>query len=220
MAGPADGVLRHLALGGEGAGHDVVPRPGGGYVLAHSEQPPDGVYVGLGVEHLALVAVHHHEVPALPGLQGARPDRGLHLVRDRHLGHLVGRQVHLVHAVPAPGLEGAAAGAVADRVRALLDEVQDGVRRGHGGVPAEAYLPAGGEPAEPVRPVGLPHGECGLGEVVLDREALHDLLVRPLVEHAHRRRVALEDLVRERVHDELPHRPTSPAIIVSFSHGK
>ena len=77
-----------------------------------------------------------------------------------------------------------------------LEFVKEHEGRGQGGVPAEIHLQFRREPAEtPTR--RFFHQEGRLGEVILQRDGLHQRVRKPLGQDHHGRRIAREGMIAE-----------------------
>ena len=160
--------------------------------------------IGMEVRDLIPFVQDAQEVPSHIRFHRADADGLFHGIRHGHFLQVVGGKVHLQQ-VPLPGDgEDAAHGVEGHHVPVLLVEVQDRKGGGQSGVPAQIDLSAGSEPPQ-VIPLSFLHREGGLGEVVLNGDALHGLLRDPLLHDAHGGRISREDVIGKGIHDILDH---------------
>ena len=209
VAGAAHRVLGKTHLGGKGAGDTVVRRPGagGGDLHQGALQCLHLVQVGLQLHHRARVVKDAHQVPCPPDLPGAGPQGVNDLVGDLQLLEGVGGKIQFKQLAPPPDGEGAAERLEVERLRLRLHKPADGIGGRQGGVSAQGYLTAGGEPPQmPVRP--LPDGEGRLRQAVFPGNGQHLLAAGPGLRQTHRGRVSLKDPVGKGVHHILFHRCT------------
>ena len=206
VAGAADRILRHIALGGEAAGDAVVSAAARrGDMQQQAVQRPHLLLIHGHMAHRVLVIKDAQEVAAHVGRLGHRAIHGLrHGRRHRHRRQLVGREIHFVQVAPAHHGQLAGQGVERDDGAVRGHMVHNGTGGGQRGVTAQVDLAAGGEPAQPVVR-SLRNGKGRFGQVVLTGDGHHLRLGGPAVHDADGGGVAGKDLVRKGIYDVLSH---------------
>ena len=206
VSGAADGVLRHIALGREAAGHAVhlLARCGG--VKQQAVQRP---YLLLIHRHIAddgLVVKHAQQIAAHVGSLGHGAVHGVrHGPGHRHTFQLIGGKIHLVQVSTAYHRQIPGQGAEGDLGQRGIHEAHDGAGRSQRGMAAQVDLAAGREPPQVIL-LSLLHGKGRLGEVVLNGNGHHLLLVQPFVHHTNSGRGACKHMVGKGIDHILSHR--------------
>ena len=186
------------------AHRDLTKHTLGSHRHQEAVQPLHELQVRTQLANVLLCRKHQQEVAVEIRLDGPYPFRRRHGIGDVDRPAFVSGKVHNEEVSPPPNGNLPHLHVKGDLRSVRTAEAEEDKGGAKSRVSAEVNLPAMGEPAQ-VPSLRFPYDSCRLGEAILLRYALNHLAGGPFVDNADGSLVSMDELVGERVYDELPH---------------
>lgn len=205
MGAARHGVFIHSQLWRENTTHAVKGRiiGLGSYGNKESIQHFHFIIIGFKISHSFRIFQNEKQVSINVGFKWPDSQCRFHFIRDFYSTASIGWKIHFNH-IPAVFHDKFSNHCTENELRRFLIKPKQNVSRPQCGVTAKVDLTSRRKPSQ-VIPVAFLDCECGLREIVLSCNALHEGVRYPVIQHANSRLVSMKNPVRKSINDVLLH---------------